>query len=44
MLQKTYLQSSARDIDIENGLVTQEGRGRMGHIERVTLTGVHYRV
>ena len=30
MLQKTYLQSSARDIDIENGLVDAGGEGKNG--------------
>ena len=30
MLQKTYLQSSARDIDIENGLVDIVEEGMIG--------------
>ena len=30
MLQKTYLQSSTRDIDTENGLVATGGEGKSG--------------
>ena len=30
MLQKTYLQSSTRDIGIENGLVATGGEGKSG--------------
>ena len=48
MLQKTYLQSSTRDIDKENGLVATGGEGKSGthwesDTDRCTLPCVKYR-
>ena len=38
----TYLQG--RDRDVENGLWRQQGKERVGRVERVALTYIHYRV
>ena len=38
------MQGRKRDADVENGLVDMVGKGRVGRIERVALTYIHYRV
>ena len=40
----TYLQGSNEDEDVENRLVAKRGKERVGQMEKVALTCIHYHV
>ena len=44
MVRWTYFQGKNRDPDVENEHMDTGGKGRVGQIERVALTYIHYHV
>ena len=38
----TYLQGRNGDADLEKGFVEQQGKEKVGQIEKVALTYIHY--